>query len=324
LTAVGNPGVQDPSKRGLSTFLADHEGCGGGFEIQRRQGSEESIVRVVCGGCGKAIEYLAAADTELPAEAPAGRRVSQRFLNRERRSATRTGAAAPSSGSGVDAPSTGVPSAADAEASEPGVPSMNWPRWLPMPLILALIGGGLVLIVLGVASNSGTSDSTPGPADATAGPPPLTTPAPAPPAKEAARPVRLDRRSFAERVSIGIPEGWSAGVSGGAVTIAALSGRSEIQVYFEHAATSLAQLRRQARTFLLQRHPGARVADIGQVDIGWRRAPAIRVAYPTGSESAVVLVAGGYTYLILERLSKPLSMSLQRTSDAVVTSFRPT
>jgi hypothetical protein len=297
---VGDPGVQDPSKRGLSTFLAGHEGCGGGFEIQRRQGSEESIVRVVCGGCGKAIEYLAAADTELPAEAPAGRRGAQRFLSGNR-----------------------APPATDGEqASEPGVPSMGWPRWLPMPLILALIGGGLVLIVLGVASNSGTSDSTPGPADVTAGPPPLTTPAP--PAKKAPRPVRLDRRGFAERVSIGIPEGWSAGVSGGAVTIAALSGRSEIQVYFEHAATSLAQLQRQARTFLLQRHPGARVADIGQVDMGGRRAPAISVAYPTGSESAVVLVAGGYTYLILERLSKPVSMALRRTSDAVVTSFRPT
>jgi hypothetical protein len=304
---VGDPGVQDPSKRGLSTFLAEHEGCGGGFEIQRRQGSDESIVRVVCGGCGKAIEYLAAADAELPAEAPAGRRAVQRFLSR----------------SGGDPPSTGVPPATYAEeASEPAVPSMNWPRWLPMPLILALIGGGLVLIVLGVASNSGTSDSTPGPADVTAGPPPLTTPAPSP--KKAPRPVRLDRRSFAERVSIGIPEGWSAGVSGGAVTIAALSGRSEIQVYFEHAATSLAQLTEQARAFLLQRHPGARVADIGQVEMGGRRAPAIRVVYPTGSESAVVLVAGGYTYLILERLSKPLSMALRRTSDAVVTSFRPT
>jgi hypothetical protein len=323
LTEMGDPGVQDPSKRGLSTFLADHEECGKGFEIQRREGSDGSVVRVVCGGCGKAIEYPAAAQTELPLEVPAARRVTQRFLNRERRPARGSASVAGNSGSEGAEPRNSAPSGGGAKAgSEPGAPSLTWPRWLSMPLVIALICGGLVLIVVGIASNSGTSDSTPESPEVPVTPPLLTTPAPPP--KEAARPPRLDRRSFAERVSIGIPEGWSAGVSGGAVTVAALNGNSEIQVYFEHAATPEAQLRRQARTFLLQRHPGARVAEIGQANMGGRRAPQIRVAYPTGTESAVVLVAGGYTYLILERLGKPLSAELQRTSDAVVASFRPT
>jgi hypothetical protein len=42
---------------GLSSFLAGHERCGGGVDIQRREGSDGSIVRIICGGCGEAIEY---------------------------------------------------------------------------------------------------------------------------------------------------------------------------------------------------------------------------------------------------------------------------
>ena len=53
------------SRRGLSTFLAEHEDCGGGFEVQRREDSAGSIVRVICGGCRQSIEYPAASDEEL-------------------------------------------------------------------------------------------------------------------------------------------------------------------------------------------------------------------------------------------------------------------
>ena len=44
---------------------------------------------------------------------------------------------------------------------------------------------------------------------------------------------------------------------------------------------------------------------------------------PSGSETATVLVAGGYSYLVLERLAKPFSQALRRTTDAVTASFRP-
>ena len=65
---MGDPGVEKLSRRGLSIFLAEHEDCGGGFEVQRREGSAGSLVRVICGGCGQSIEYPAAADEELIGE----------------------------------------------------------------------------------------------------------------------------------------------------------------------------------------------------------------------------------------------------------------
>jgi hypothetical protein len=47
------------------------------------------------------------------------------------------------------------------------------------------------------------------------------------------------------------------------------------------------------------------------------------VAFPSGEESAVILVADGYTYVLLERFDKPFSVPLRRDGDAVVASFRP-
>jgi hypothetical protein len=194
------------------------------------------------------------------------------------------------------------------------------PGWAWAALIAVLIGGGLVLVVLGVASNSGTSDNTPVPSP-NVDSAPLTLPSPA--AKPTKGRIKLDRRRLAERVSIGIPPGWNAGVEGPAVTVAALNGRAEVQVYFEHGAKPDDALMRESRAFLLQRHTAARVAAIGPTRLGGREVRRVRVIYPDGTESATVLVAGGYSYLVLERLGKPFSAVVRRTTDAVVASFRP-
>jgi hypothetical protein len=319
---VGDPGAQESSRRGLSTFLAKHEACGEGFDIQRTEGSDGSIVRVICGGCGRALEFPAASDVELPHE-PAARSVPGRLRNRNRRSPerfprsqeTRSDAPAPPFGSGQ--------SKADPLAAAESTPRPSWfSGWLAIPVIVALIGAGLFLVVLGVVSNSGRSGTT---IDQSAGSPgtvPLTVPTV--PIKKRAPAIRLDRRRFAERVSIGIPPGWNAGVQGGAVSVAALSGRAEVQIYFEHGARSNDRLTREARSFLLQRHARARVVKIGPTSLGGREVRRVMVVYPAGIESATVLVAGGYSYLILERLSRPFSRDLRRTAAAVVMSFRPT
>jgi hypothetical protein len=319
---VGDPGVQESTRRGLSTFLADHEDHGKGFDIQRREGSDGSIVRVVCGGCGHAIEYPAASDEELPVE-PAVRRVSERVRSRGRRSQAKRARPTSPQPDALPPTKSTIPRGDDTTAArEPAPrPSRLFGR-LSIPLILVLLAGGLVLIVAGVASNSGTSDST---LDQPAGSPgraPLTVPSV--PINSGAPPIRLDRRDFVERVSIGIPPGWNAGVEGPAVSVAALNGRAEVQVYFEHGARPDDQLMREARSFLLQRHAGARVAKIGPSAIGKRAVRRVSVVYAGGTESATVLVAGGYSYLILERLTRPFSTDLRRTTDAVVTSFRPT
>jgi hypothetical protein len=293
---VGDPGVRESSRKGLSAFLADHEDHGKGFDIQRREGSDGSLVRVICGGCGEAMEYPADAAAELPVE-PAFRSVSQQIRSRERRSAPRP-----------------------KPPRKPRQSTSRLPGWLSAPVIVALIGAGVLLIVLGIAQNGGSSDST---TDVPVGPlnsVPLTTSS-----VPIDTSVKLDRRHFAERVAIGIPAGWDAGVEGSplAVTIAALNGRAEVQVYFEHGARPEDELMRDAREFLLQRHDGASVAAIGPTNLGGREVRRVRVVYPSGDESATVLVAGGYSYLILERLEKPFSAILRRTTDAVVASFRP-
>jgi hypothetical protein len=305
---VGDSGVQESSRRGLSAFLADHEDCGKGFDIQRRDGSDGSIVQVVCGGCGKGFEYPAAAGLDLPAEQPSFGNAAKGILNRDRRSL-------PDRSPVLDH---------ESEASPARGRPVRLRGWISMVLIAALVGGGVLLIVLGITENSGTSDSTPGAPDtpgASLSSVPLTTPSV--PIKKKPPGIKLDRRRYADRVSIGIPAGWNAGVEGLAVTIAPLNGRAQVQVYFEDGARPDDQLTQEARAFLLQRHAGARVAAIGPTDLRGREVRRVRVVYSAGTESATVLVAGGFSYLILEQLSKPFSPELKRTTDAVVASFRP-
>jgi hypothetical protein len=329
---VGDAGVQESSRRGLSTFLADHEDCGEGFDIQRRDGTDGSIVRVICGGCGEALEYPAAGGGELSAEQPASRSVSERLLNRDRRAAAPAPAAAAAASAGTPSgPREGAtgsaatsPPAKSAPPPRQGPRSLGWPSWLSTSVIALLIGGGLLLVILGVTSNDGSSDNGGGGAAPT---PTAALPAsPAPSATRSnppAQAIKLDRRRFADRVSIGVPPRWSAGVSGGAVTVAARNGKSQVQVYFESGSKPEDQLVRDSRSFLLQRHSAGRVAATGPTRVGGRRAGSVTVAFPGGTESATVLVASGYTYLILDRLAKPVSSALRRATGAVVASFRP-
>ncbi len=107
------------------------------------------------------------------------------------------------------------------------------------------------------------------------------------------------------------------------MTLLAGNGDAEVQVYYELGAKPDVQLAEASKRFLLQRHPDGRVASIGVIDAAGRKARRVKVKYPTGTESAVVLVADGYSYLILERLGKPSSPEVRRTSAAVAMSFRP-
>ena len=326
---MGDPGLEKLSRRGLSAFLAEHEDCGGGFEVQRRGDSAGSIVRVICGGCRQSIEYPAGSDEELVVDQPASRSSSQRIARRKRPAERPPSSDERGAGTGGARTKRREPRREDS-----GVRSINWRSWLP-GLIAGVIGGALVLIVLAIASGGGGSDHASAPVDESANAttptaPPATAPsttAPAPAAKRHPKPshevTRLDQRQLAERVSIGVPRGWSAGVDGGAVTLLAANGKAEVQVYYEQGARSDAELARASKAFLLQRHPGARVVGVGRTQTGGRQAMSVRVTYPGGTESATVLVAGGYSYLILKRLDKPTSREARRTTDAVAMSFRP-
>jgi hypothetical protein len=326
---VRDPGVQKPSKRGLSTFLAEHEDCGGGFEVQRREGSSGAIVRVICGRCGKSIEYPAAAsDEELISDQPAFRSSSQR-MTRKKRAAERP-TASTEKGSGRDVAQT---KEREPRRRDSGARSISWHSWLP-GLIAGLIGGALVLIVIAIASGGGSdhgstrtgesaNSKTPTAPASSAPTPTASAPAAQPKSKPSHEVARLEQRRLADRVSIGVPRGWSAGVEGGAVTLLAGNGDAEVQVYYEAGIRSVAELSRASTAFLLQRHPGAHVADVGPSGAAGRQARSVRVTYATGTETATVLVADGYSYLILKRLGKPSSPQTRRTTDAIEMSFRP-
>jgi hypothetical protein len=321
--------VEKLSRRGLSTFLAEHEECGGGFEVQRREGTVGAIVRVVCGGCRKSIEYPAAPDDDLLADHPATRSSSQRAAKRKR---------APRRPARNDEKDS-APTAARADRTDPrrsgsGARSLAWRSWLP-GLIAGLIGGALVLIVIAIASGGGGSDNRSAPGGESANSsaptaPPASAPSPTTPTQGAQQRsrsshdvTRLEQRRLADRVSIGVPRGWRAGVEGGAVTLLAGNGKAEVQVYYEQGVQSEAELARASKAFLLRRHPGAHVSDVGPTDTGGRQGRSVRVAYAGGTETATVLVAAGYSYLILERLGEPSSREARRTTDAVAMSFRP-
>jgi hypothetical protein len=107
------------------------------------------------------------------------------------------------------------------------------------------------------------------------------------------------------------------------VTIVAGNGDAEVQVYYEPGAKPDVQLAEASKRFLLERHPSGRVASVGVIDTAGRKARRVEVKYATGTESAVVLVADGYSYLILERVGKPSSPEVRRTTAAVAMSFRP-
>ena len=302
---MGDPGVEKLSRRGLSIFLAEHEDCGGGFEVQRREGSAGSLVRVICGGCGQSIEYPAESDEELIVDQPASRSASQRMARRKRAAKRPPADDEEGSRGGPGPTKQGEPPRRNS-----GAHSISWRSWLP-GLIAGLIGGALVLIVLAIASGGG-SDHAATSADESANSSTLTAPLGV-----------ADQRQLADRVSIGVPPGWSAGVDGGAVTLLAGNGRAEVQVYYEQGARSDTELANASKTFLLQRHPGAHVAAVGRAETGGRQARTVRVRYPGGTESATVLVSGGYSYLILSRLGQPSSREARQTMDAVAMSFRP-
>lgn len=296
--------------------------------MRRQEGSTGSIVRVICGGCGEPAEYPAASDEGLIPDEPATRSSSRRM---GRKKAEENGPPSREEGSSPAAASSPKDDASRRRA--PGSSSIGWRSWLP-GAIAGLIGGALVLIVLAIASGGGSDKGSSSGAEsantkAPTGPartaPAPTTPTPSPQRRSRAsrRVSNLDQRQLAERVSIGVPRGWSAGVSGGAVTLSARNGRAEVQVYYEPGAKSEADLVQGSKRFLLQRHPGAHVAAVAPTDAGGRQARTVRVVYPGGTESATVLVADGYSYLILERLGKPSSAEARRTAEAVAMSFRP-
>ena len=160
-------------RHGLSTFLAHHEDCGGGFDIQRRGARPDRSFGSFAGVAGSRSSTRLRRMKSLPPDQPVSRSAPRQRAGRG------PGATVAAQSSTEDRGARGRP-----ERSRPsgagtvggdddkrpgdrsGALSFSWRSWLP-GLIAGLIGGALVLIVLAIASddgNSGGSKSSGGPA----------------------------------------------------------------------------------------------------------------------------------------------------------------
>jgi hypothetical protein len=137
-----------------------------------------------------------------------------------------------------------------------------------------------------------------------------------------ARPA-LHTESFAGRFAIGVAPHWTAGEEGTAVAVTAPGSGVEINIYFEAGDRPLGQLADSARSFLRQRHPGGQIGAPQRQPLAHLQALRITDSYPGGTEVAIVLTSGGYTYLLLERVDNGVPGRVMEQADAELASFRP-
>jgi hypothetical protein len=220
---------------------------------------------------------------------------------------------------------------------------------VPNAYIVAVIVVGLAMIGFGVVREregghliGGQSPSgQPEQEQTDSDPPGRAEPEPEPPAtsqtgagaaggdqgkdSEGDRPARisagLDRVTVLNRFRIGVPSGWSGGMSGGAVVFRPAGDEVEVRVFLESGVQPARTLSREARRFLEDAHPGAKVTDPDRIRLGGDRAIRIGAHYAGGEEWATVLTASGYSYLVLERLEGGAAGRLKRQADAALASF---
>jgi hypothetical protein len=135
--------------------------------------------------------------------------------------------------------------------------------------------------------------------------------------------VRLKRRRFADRFTIGIPPAWDHGVEDRAVVITAPGATAELDVFFESGGRPASRLARAARGFLAQRHQRGQLSKSQPVRVGPRRGLRVSITYPGGEEVAVVVTAKGFSYLVLRRVDRGASADIGRQAEAALASFRP-
>ena len=306
--------TQDASRRDVARFISEHERCDSDFQIRRFSESGRGGLSVVCNGCGERAGYELGEPGQLrPVSGgaeppPSGRRVGREELERW-----------------LPAPA-----------------ALPW--WVPNAYIVAVICVGLGMIAFGVfrdrqgehlfgGERSGSESAEQEPAD----PQPAE---PAPPAtaqtgagaagggeqkdsgdRAEGPEAELDRVTVLNRFQIGVPSGWTGGMSGGAVVFRPAGDEVEVRVFLESGDQPTRRLSREARQFLAGEHPGAKITDTERLRVGGDRAMRVGVRYPGGEEWATVLSESGYSYLILSRADGRAPGPLKRQAEAALASF---
>jgi hypothetical protein len=313
VAALAEQQAKGAAARGVGQFLAVHEGCGVGFEIVR---NGQGKLHLQCSACGHHTEYGAADTEELkahgvdPAQAVKGRRFR--------------------------------PQRDDVERWLPAPAALPW--WVPNAYIVAVILIGLGMIAFGVlrpgsddrAILGGTSqdeqdkESPPAseaPAPASAPEPPVTAgaaPAPAPKPAQTERPAPdLERVEILGRFAVSFPKSWDGGTSDGAISFTAPGDDAVIRVFLEPGGDKPGSLSDEASRFLRDEHRSAKVTKPRPVRLGEFRGVELEATYRGGTETATLLSANGYSYLVLSEIDARASASVREASVAALRSFRP-
>ena len=124
---------------------------------------------------------------------------------------------------------------------------------------------------------------------------------------------RLQVTTFASRFRIGIARGWQVGQKDTAIALIAPRSKAEVDVYYASEERSLNDLASDATRFLKTRHPDGRVTAPHPVRVGLLQGLRIKAVYRGGSESALVLVDSGFTYVLLQRVDRGASAAAGET-----------
>lgn len=323
--------------RGIARFLAEHQHCDDGFDVRRDEGVGSGRLRITCQGCGKAVDYRAAEAGELAA---GGLPID---LAENGEPTDRVTPPGPMPGR---MPLTRPPARAKRKSAPErrGGGRTVW-GWLSVIVIGLLIIGGLTMIAIGVLkedgeqapppAQSGASQEAPegepagnAPEGNPTAPEADSTPAPtpAPTGNDAPAPqggtVALERRSFANRFTIGVPVGWSNGTESGAIALTAPGATAEIDIFFEPGERPPRELAAAASGFLADRHNGAQVGAPRPFKLGTLRTLRIHSTYPGGEEDAVLISAGGFSHLVLCRIDRGASPDIRQQANAALVSLR--
>jgi hypothetical protein len=284
---------------GIARFLADHQGHEAGFDVGRESGAATGRLKVTCLECGKSVEYRAGEAAEQAERALAA---------------------------GLEGNVPRIASAPGSKGPAGGRRRTLIPASAYLVAIGVLVGVGLLV---GLLSESG-SDHSPGSAQPS-GPTveartqPSTTSAPPAPSARPQTTVqpRLQVTTFASRFRIGVARGWQVGQKDTAIALVAPGSKAEVDVYYASQQRSLNDLASDASRFLKTRHPAGRVTAPHPERIGLLQGLRIKAVYPGGSESALVLVNGGFTYVLLQRVDRGASRRQVRQAKAQAESFSP-
>lgn len=312
---------------GIARFLADHQHCDAGFDVRRGDKATAGRLRITCDGCGESIDYKAG---EASDPASTGVALPEPSNGIPVTTTPDAPTLEPTNGSQADADAVGAP---DPPSPDAGGPTGRRPRrWIPLALIAALIAGGIGMIAIGLLrSDDGQGGDGAQPVasqpDVPATPPAAGggEPAATGPGADTAPPadtVALNRRTFAARFSIGVPEGWSASGSADGATIEAPGSTAEVSVFFGRSDLAPLAFARRSEPFLAARHRGAEVGAPRATSFQGSRAARVRVTYRGGAELATFASIGGVVYALLRRVDRGASRPIQAEAEAAFASFR--